>query len=44
MRLVTSCVRLACDVELLSNNRQLFSYHSVTDETGYPFDSGRPNL
>jgi len=22
MRLVTSCVRLACDVELLSNNRQ----------------------
>jgi hypothetical protein len=24
MRLVTSCVRLACDVELLSNNRRLF--------------------
>ena len=22
MRLVTSCVRLACDVELLSNNRE----------------------
>ena len=24
MRLVTSCVRLACDVELLSNHRLLF--------------------
>ena len=32
MRLVTSCVRLACDVELLSNNRQPRNYTGVINE------------